>query len=174
MASTKRTKPAAAVDELSAGAADTSRIAWEAPAFAYYEKSWLWIAGATVVGLAFAGVFLWLKDYSALAVAVVGTAVFIQQARKRPDDIRYTVDATGFTAGATVYAWSQLKSFWLIDEPRGGHLYLETTNRLLPIRTVHLANVEPAEVRARLAQHLPERTTRGEELADRFLRFIRF
>lgn len=174
MANAPKPAPAASLDHLSAAAADLSRIAWESPAFAYYEKSWLWTGGALVVGLLFLGVFFWLKDYSAMAVVVAGTAVFIQQARKKPEQVQYVVDGAGFTAGSTTYPWSQLKSFWLLDEAQGGHLYLETTNRLLPIRTIHLANVDGAEVRARLTQHLPERTTRGEELADRILRFLRF
>ena len=163
-----------ALDHLSTGAADTTRIAWEAPAFAYYEKTWLWMGGVVLVGLIFLGVFFLLKDYSAMAVVVAGTAVFLQQARKKPEQIQYAVDNDGIKVGDKLFSWTELKSFWLIDEAGGGHLYLETTNRLLPVRTIHLANVEPSEVRARLVQHLPERTTRTEELADRILRIIKF
>jgi hypothetical protein len=162
------------LDHLSAGAADTTRIAWEAPAFAYYEKSWLWMGSVVLVGLIFLGVFFYLKDYSAMAVVVAGTAVFLQQARKKPEQVQYAVDNEGIKVGDKLFNWTELKSFWLIDETGGGHLYLETTNRLLPVRTIHLANVEPSEVRARLVQHLPERTTKSEELADRILRIIKF
>jgi hypothetical protein len=163
-----------ALDHLSTGAADTTRIAWNAPAFAYYDKSWLWMAGVAFIGLIFVVIFILLKNWSAIAVVVVGTAVFIQQAHKKPEQIQYAVDNDGIKIGDKLLDWTQLKSFWLIDEQGGGHLYLETTGRLLPIRTIHLANVEAAEVRARLVQHLPERTTKTEELADRILRIIRF
>lgn len=173
---TKQAKSSATpkVDELSSGAGDLSRIAWEAPAFAYYDKSWLWIAGVVTVGVILLGVFIYLRDYSAMAVVVVGTLVFLQQSRKKPEQLQYVIDQAGVTVGTTTYPWSALKSFWLVTDVSGGHLYLETTNRLLPTRTIHLANVEPAEVRARLAQRLPERTTQGEELADRLLRILRF
>lgn len=176
MATTKPSTPpqTPALDHLSTGAADGSRIAWESPAFAYYEKSWLWMGGAVLVGLIFLGIFFYLQDYSAMAVVVAGTTVFLQQARKKPEDVQYAVDTDGIKVGERLYSWTELKSFWLIDEEHGGHLYLETTSRLLPVRTIHLANVEPSEVRARLVQHLPERTTRTEELADRILRIIKF
>ena len=176
MTQSKQTKPqkTPAIDQLSTNAADVTRIAWESPAFAYYENSWVWIAGVVSVGLILLGVFFWLKDYSAMAVVVAGTVVFIQQSRKKPEDIIYVVDNSGIRVGNKTYGWTELKSFWLVEEPGNDHLYLETTNRLLPTRTIHLANVEPAEVRARLVQHLPERTTRGEELADKLIRFLRF
>ena len=170
---TKNQQPTA-VDELSTGTADTSRIAWEAPSFAYYDKSWLWIAGVVAVGIILLGVFIYLRDFSAMAVVVVGTLVFLQQSRKKPEQLQYVIDQSGITIGATNYPWSTLKSFWLAAEDEGGHLYLETTSRFSPTRTIHLANVEPAEVRARLMQRLPERTTQGEELSDRILRILRF
>lgn len=169
-----KTQSAPRVDELSTGAGDLSRIAWEAPAFAYYDKSWLWITSVVLIGIVLLGVFIYLRDYSAMAVVIVGTLVFLQQSRKKPEVVQYIIDQAGVTVGATSYSWSSLKSFWLAGDEDGSHLYLETTNRITPTRTIHLANVEAAEVRARLAQRLPERTTQGEELADRLLRILRF
>ncbi len=173
MAAPKKKTQQRRVDELSESAA-TEWIAWEAPEFAYYEKSWLWTTAVLFVAFSLVGIFYQMRDYSAMAVVAAGTLVFIQQAWIRPKTLRYAISSDGIQVGERAYAWSELKSFWLIESTSQPHLYLETTGRWLPTRTIYLKNVESAEVRARLAQHLPERTTQGEqasEIASRLLKF---
>ncbi len=164
------------VDELSTGTHDeASWIAWEAPQFTYYEKGWLWSALVGLVALIFV-YFFWLeRNWSAIAVTVLGAIVFVQQARVKPKLIRFSLDDEGFHEGAKLYTWNELKSFWVSDRPGPyDHLYLETTHRWLPVRTIHLANVDPQELRARLSAHLPEHTTHGEQLTDQLIHWLRF
>lgn len=175
MAKEKATeKTGKVLDELSEGTKPASALlAWEAPAFAYYEKSQRWLIAVIVIGLILAGFFLWTRNYSALAVVLVGSWVVVDQGRRKPDTVKYSVDEQGFHIGERLLSWSQLKSFWLVNSNEHPHLYLETTERWLNLETVYLANIEPAELRSRLAQKLPERTTDGEQLAERLSRWLR-
>lgn len=164
------------LDELSTGTHDeASWIAWEAPEFTYYKKGGLWMALVVLAALIFVSLFFLERNWSALAVTVLGAIVFVQQARVKPKMIRFSLDDEGFHEGARLYTWSELKSFWVSDRPGPlDHLYLETTARWLPVRTIHLANIDPQELRARLSYHLPEHTTRGEALADLLIHWLKF
>ncbi|MBI4032659.1 hypothetical protein HY374_03070 [Candidatus Berkelbacteria bacterium] len=176
MAKKRAARESKAIDELSGQPANGGAgwIAWEAPAFAYYEKNWLWITGVVVAALVFLVLFYLDENYSAMVVVVLGAVVFIQHAQTKPEQMKYAVDEEGFHVGERRYTWSELKSFWISERPGFHHLYLETTARWLPVRTIHLANVEPGEVRLRLAQHLPERRTGGAEWTDRLIHWLRF
>lgn len=171
----KRTEQKA-VDELSGKGAVSggSWIAWEAPAFAYFEKNWIWNLAVGLGALVFLVLFYLEKNYSAMAVVVLGTVVFVQQARIKPGLVKYSLDDEGFHVGEQTYTWGELKSFWLSERPGFDHLYLETTARWLPTRTIHLANVEAGELRMRFAQHLPERRTESAEWTDRVIHWLKF
>lgn len=165
------------VDELSRQSADTQGawFAWEAPAFTYYKKGWLWQLTFLVVGLALVAYFYYVdgRNYSAMAVVLAALVVLWQQAQEQPASIRYEVGDAGFRMGDKLFTWQELKSFWLADQSEYHHLYLDTTNRWAPVQTIHLANVESAALRARLAEHLPEQATNGELWTDRFIRWFK-
>jgi len=161
------------VDELS-GDKQTEWIAWEAPEFAYYKKSWLWTFIVLFFAFSLVGIFYQMADYSAMAVVAAATFVFIQQAWIKPRTIKYALTSQGVQVGEKTFSWQGLKSFWMVNNAPQPHLYLETTGRWLPIRTIYLKNIEPTEVRSRLTQHLPERTTRGEQTSELIARLIKF
>ncbi|MBI2589474.1 hypothetical protein HYW32_00345 [Candidatus Berkelbacteria bacterium] len=168
-------KGTGAVDELSGTLQrEGSWLAWEAPEFVYFEKSWLWVVGLLAVAAFFIIVFYFMRDYSAMLVVALAAVVFYQQSRQKPVMVRYSIDEHGFKAGEKFYDWDQLKSFWITAKAGNPHLYLETTLKFLPVRTIHLAHVEPVELRARLRNHLPEQMTRGEIFTDRLMRWLKF
>lgn len=174
--SKKTTRTKRKVDELSDSEVSTgsSSIAWEAPEFQYYEKGWMWTAGLLVIAVIFLGVFYYMKDYSAMAVVALAAIVFYQQAGQKPRSIKYRVDEQGFLIDKETIRWNQLKSFWLsAAEGHNPHLYLESIGRFTPTRTLHLANVDPVELRARLQQYLPEHVTRNEAWTDLLIRWLK-
>lgn len=170
-----RKHEARAVDELSGLSASAhGDIAWEAPEFQEYQRGWLWILGLILVTFGLLAVFFTMDDYSAMAVTVLAAVVIYQQANQKPKIVQYRVDDEGFHMGEELLGWNQLKSFWLsADVAHSPHLYLETTHRWLPVRTIHLAKIDPAELRDRLAQYLPEHMTRGEATTDLLIRWLK-
>lgn len=176
---TAKLKPAKKkpIDELSRDTTETQGawFAWEAPAFAYYKKGWVWQLLFLIIGLGLIAYFYLYDDrnYSAMGVVIATLVVLWQQAQEQPKIVRYEIGDTGFRMGDKLFTWQELKSFWLADGEKYQHLYLETTNRWPPVQTVHLANVESNALRARLVEHLPEHTTQGELWTDRLIRWMK-
>ena len=165
-----------AVDELSEQTHrhGSDSIAWEAPEFMYYKKGWVWIALLMTIAFVFMAIFYTMNDYSAMAVVGLAAVVLYQQARLKPKTIKYRVDEDGFQIGDERFGWNDLRSFWItVGEHDRAHLYLESTTAWLPVKTVHLANVDPEDLRQRLAMHLPEHVTRGEAFADLLIRWLK-
>lgn len=174
----KDTKPARkavrTVDELSqASAEQAAAIAWEAPEFQEYQRGWPWVLGLVLISFILLAIFYTQDNWSAMAVVALVAVVTYQMANKKAKTIKFRVDEAGFTAGKDVIGWNELKSFWLDETSPAPHLYLETTHRWYPIRTIHLAKVDPLELQARLQQYLPEHLTRGEALTDMAIRWLK-
>ncbi|MBI4022791.1 hypothetical protein HY375_01355 [Candidatus Berkelbacteria bacterium] len=169
-------QPASAVDELSGADASAEWIAWEAPAYRPAQRGWWWYVILAVVAAVAVAYFYVYDDrnYSAMAVVLAALVLLIQQSRETPPTLRYELGARGFQVGDRRYGWDELKSFWLSEAQSGAHhLYLETTSRWNPVQTIHLANVEPGDLRTRLSQHLPEHPTRGELFTDTLIRWFK-
>lgn len=165
-----------AVDQLSGTARPSGgdTIAWEAPEFMYYKKGWVWVAFLLALAFAFMAIFYTMNDYSAMAVVALAAVVLYQQAQARPKTLKYRVDEDGFQIGEERFGWNDLRSFWItVGDHDRAHLYLESTTQWLPVKTVHLANVDPEDLRTRLAAHLPEHVTRGEAFADLLIRWLK-
>ncbi len=162
------------VDELSqASANEAAAIAWEAPEFAEYQRGWPWIFGLVLVSFGLLAIFYTQDNFSAMAVVALVAVVTYQIANTKPKTMKFRVDEAGFTVGSEVIDWNELRSFWLDEAAPSPHLYLETTHRWHPVRTIHLAKVDPVELQARLQQYLPEHRTRGEALADMAIRWLK-
>ncbi|MBI4185715.1 hypothetical protein HY524_01535 [Candidatus Berkelbacteria bacterium] len=171
----ERVEQTRAIDELSGQPTLERRpIAWEAPQFQEYQRGWLWLLGLVIITLSLAAIFFTINDYSAMVVVLLAAVVIYQQANAKPKQIVYRIDEDGIHIGSESLDWTQLKAFWL-SAPSGAkpHLYLETTNRWHPVRTIHLVNVDPADLQARLEQFLPEHLTRGEATADLLVRWLK-
>lgn len=167
-------KAARTVDELSqASVEQAAAIAWEAPEFQEYQRGWPWILGLVLVSFVLLAIFYTQDNWSAMAVVALSAVVIYQQANTRPKTIKFRVDEAGFSAGKEAIGWNELKSFWLDEASSSPHLYLETTHRWYPIRTIHLTKVDPLELQARLQQYLPEHLTRGEALTDMAIRWLK-
>jgi len=167
-------KPVRTVDELSqASAEQAAAIAWEAPEFAEYRRGWSWVIGLVLISFVLLAIFYTQDDYSAMMVVALLAVVIYQMANKKPKTIKFRVDESGFTAGKEILRWNELRSYCLDEAAPSPHLYLETTHRWHPIRTIHLAKIDPYELQARLQQYLPEHLTRGEALTDMAIRWFK-
>ncbi|MCA9388678.1 hypothetical protein KC644_02840 [Candidatus Berkelbacteria bacterium] len=167
----KKTKK---LDQLSSNPANSIWLAWEGPEFQYYQKGWFWTFAVLLTATSIAALLFVYDNYSAFAVVVAATILFVQQARIKPKTIKFSVGEDGFYQNEQLFRWEELKSFWIIGEDKDSHLYLETNARWLPVRNISLANVEPTEVRARLGQKLPEQVTRGEQFSEFLARLLKF
>lgn len=162
------------IDDLSEGSTNSIWLAWEGPEFQYYQKGWFWTFTVLLTATSLAAVLFVNNNYSAFAVVVAATILFVQQARVKPKTIKFSIGEEGFWQDDHLFSWEELKSFWIVGEGKDSHLYLETTARWLPTRNISLANVEVAEIRARLGQRLPDQVTKGEQLSEFLARLLKF
>ncbi|TSC93446.1 MAG: Uncharacterized protein Athens101428_683 [Candidatus Berkelbacteria bacterium Athens1014_28] len=98
----------------------------------------------------------------------------ISQSRTSGKKKSYAIYDQGITIDDRVYGFDQLKSFWIFDSQGRAIVRFEQLSRLaLPIEMpIDLEN--PEQVRLFLSKHLPEAEDRGEDVADKINRWIKF
>lgn len=158
---------------------DQRSLAWEASEFYHYERGAGWVLSVWLVGVLLTAGIVWyygLTFFGVLSglVPLVAALALTNQARLKPATIRVAIDQEGVHMKGQLYAWSELKSFWIVFSPDNQAIYLETTRRLLPIVSAQIGKTDPEAIRTLLLAHLPERTDRAEQFGDRLGRLIRF
>lgn len=146
---------------------------WKAAEFAQYQKNSIWYFVVVIATLALAGLFFWLKNWTAMGVVGAAALALIAQAGTKPKKISVALYRTGLVANDKVYPYSSLKSFWIIP---GEHpvFRVEQAGFLKPHINVPIADEDPAQIQLFMAKFLPEDENRGEDLADIIQRWTRF
>lgn len=165
------------MDVMQAG--EQRSLAWEAPEFYHYERGTSWLVTIWLVAIILAAAALWyykVTFFGVLSALVppLAALALTNQSRLKPETIRVAIDQEGLHMKGQLYAWKELKSFWLVFSADTQALYVETTRRLLPFVSVQLGKIDPEVVRNLLLTHLPEQADRGEHFGDRLGRFMKF
>ncbi len=160
-------------------AGDQRSLAWEAPEFYHYERGAGWLVTIWVVAVILAAATVWyykVTFFGVLSALVppLAALALTNQSRLKPEIIRVAIDQEGIHLKGQLYAWKELKGFWLVFSADTQALYVETTRRFLPFVSVQLGKVDPEVVRALLLTHLPEHVDRNEQFGDRLGRFMKF
>ncbi len=158
------------------------QIIWDAPEFHYYPKNHFWIFGmmvlfAAMIMLLYAlrdWLYLGTLDYLLVSVIVVLIVYLLQRyGHAKPSKFKVELGERGITFRHQFYAYTSLKSFWLVEEPKTV-LYLDPAIWVwLPISII-LDKEDLEEVRAFLTRYLPEHPTASELFVDRLGRLMRF
>ena len=149
-------------------------LKWSAPEFAQYSKNKSWFI---IAGLIAAGLFFWallVKNF--LFALLIGLSFFsiVTFALKKPREIRLAVTSKGIKIDKTLYAFDNLKSFWIFYEPpEVKELSLRSKKTIMPYIKIPLGEQNPVEVRKLLIKYLPE-IKHKESLIDNLARILRF
>lgn len=149
-------------------------ISWSAPEFIYYEKTtqYFIIAGIFVIVLVILMVIL--KEWMTVIAIFVTAAVLYIYSQRKPQVLKYGITNKGVNIGARHYPYSQLKSFWIIENPSASCIHFEPTKRFsLPI-IAQLGNLKTEKIKKVVKKYLPEKTDQKEDLIDKIFRMIRF
>lgn len=146
---------------------------WKAPEFAQYSKNNLWFFVVIVAGLIVAGIFVWLKNWAAVAVVVAALVALLSQSRAKPKSVNCTIYRQGIVLNEKAYAYSEFKSFWIIygEHPK---IRLEPAKRFAAVVNIPISDEEPEQVRLFLSKYLPMDENKGEDIADTIQRWIKF
>jgi hypothetical protein len=150
-------------------------VTWTASEFIAHEKSPLWYLSLLVITAALATlVLLATHDKISTAVIVIVAIIFGATAGRQPRSLQYMVDEHGITVNRAFRAYSEFKSFAVVEE---GAI---TSVIFLPIRRVALplsVYIEPDDeevVVKKLSEYLPMDQNHGHDAVDRLVQRLRF
>src|SRR3990167_134160 len=141
-------------------------LKWRAAEYPFYEKGSGWFVAAGVLTLALILGALLLREWLMALVIAALAAVVYQHANRPPRELDYAITNLGIQAGERLYAYNELKSFWVIYQPPVQTLNLALTRRFAPLVTIQLTGADPVQVKELLKKHLPEEEKQHEEWID--------
>lgn len=133
------------------------RLTWQAHEYEWKERSvdWFWTVG--LVGVAALVLAILVHDtlFGILIFCSFGFLAYLSI--RKPDILTVTLTDKSITIGENVMPFKTLKQFYIVTETNTPSLLLMTNRFFIPMITVPLENVDPAEVRAILVQSVEEK-----------------
>jgi len=148
-------------------------ISWETEEFEQYRKSiWWYLLIVVLIGLLL--LLAWfLKNWIMALVMVVAAGAVIIVGRVKPRLIKVAIDEEELKVGDKRFPLSRIKSFWIVKTPEGMKVNFLLGIRFAPLLTLKIPAEKTPSLREFLRDKLPEESERGEDLIDRFNRFLR-
>jgi hypothetical protein len=106
-------------------------------------------------------------------VLIIGSVAVSFQASQQPDIIEIKVTKQGVQVADTLYPFSSLQSFWVVNSPQEQKLILKSEKTYMPYVVVPIDGVNPENVRHFLLQYLPEEKLK-EPLSQKIMEYLGF
>lgn len=133
------------------------------------EKSsdWFWIVGIVAIAGTVLAVYFGNLLFGILILLAGFTAIL--QGHTRPAILTIEITRKGIRVNDTIYPYSNLQSFWVIDEEINDRILLRSSKALMPIIVLPFdsTQTDPDEIRDYLLDYLDE-----EELDEPFFQKI--
>ena len=135
----------------------TSLLEWRAPEFEIYEKSgrWYLASAALLTGLV---IYALITNSPIMAITfiLIGIVGYIHLQRN-PEMLTFKITPRGIVAGKDLFAFENIKSFWIFYDPTHTKtISLHTNGSMLPYVHIPLGNEDPVEVREILLEFVEE------------------
>ena len=154
---------------------DPKEISWTAPEFVHYPKSRLWFLAVSAVGLGLVVYFLAQKDFLTAVLFILLLLIVIFFAKSEARQLHIHLDHSGIKINNLKLPYKQVKNFWIVYEPpEVKTLNFETSAYFNRFVTLQLDTQDPMKIRSFLLQYLAEDLEKGELLADKLSRNLRF
>ena len=153
----------------------TEPIKWQAYEFEYFEKSqaWFFISGIVAIGLLTWA--LWSKNFLFAILIFVGYFTVVAYAIKKPRLIDFSIEQKGIKIDNTLHHYEKLRSFCIFENPelKIKELSLRSKRKTMPYIKIPLAQQNPEEIKAVLANFIPQKKHK-ESIIDGISRLIKF
>lgn len=146
---------------------------WEAEEFALYDKGNGWTVYIILAAIVLIGVFIWLKNWTGIALAIAAAAAMISQGYSKPKPVHCAIFQGGVVLNEKPYNFADLKSFWVVGGTHPMIRFEKISRFTMPIN-LPLGKTDAEQVRLYLAKRLPEHEERGEDAMDRISRWLKF
>lgn len=154
-------------------------IVWVAPEYEHREHSadWFWAVGIISVSLAVA--FVIVGNMLLSIIILVGMGMLLFYSKHPPRLVEYSLTKQGVKAGATLYPWETISSFWILEAVsnakfhRDPKIIFTSKKAFMPHIVVPLNHAVIEDVHQTLLAILPEEH-QMEPLPERLMRKIGF
>lgn len=136
----------------------SKKIVWKALEHSHVEKTsdWFWAVGIISV----AGAVLAIYFGNILFGLIILLAAFtgILQGHTKPKILKYEITRKGIWIGETLYPYSTLESFWVIDEEVNDRILIRSQKIFMPfiILPYESTEINPDEIRDYLLDYIDE------------------
>ena len=124
----------------------------------HHEKSsdWFWIVGIVSVAGTILAVYFGNLLFGLLILLAGFTAIL--QGHTKPKVVKYEIGRKGIRADDIIYPYTNLSSFWVIDEEVNDRILLKSNKALMPIIVLPFDSMEldPEKIRDYLLDYLDE------------------
>lgn len=152
----------------------SQKISWTASEYVAHHKGFGWFlafAGATA-GLT-AAVYFFTRDVFSTSVVAVMALVFGAFAARKPRELNYVIDEQGVHIAQRTYAYSNLKSFSVVEEGSIRSVVLNPMQRFaLPI-SIYCEPGDEGKIFDVLSSYIPYEDHANDAM-DKLMRKIRF
>lgn len=96
--------------------ANSKIIEWQALEHTHVERSadWYWIIWIIALGIVVLSIFF--KNFLLALIIILATTIAQVRSKIEPQLITFKITRKGVVAGHTIYPFSELESFWVVDD----------------------------------------------------------
>lgn len=149
-------------------------FSWDFPEFTSHQRGLLWylIAFLVVVGLL---IFSFATDNFLFAVIIILSVVIIVYiSRRNPRIMNIKITDAGIVIENHFYPYSEIKNFWIINEPDIKRLYIEFHSAFIPRLSIPYRDQDADTLREFLLQFIEENDEReGEPISETLARWLK-
>ncbi|MGF7229104.1 MAG: hypothetical protein ACQR33_03915 [Candidatus Saccharibacteria bacterium] len=152
---------------------EVADVTWTASEFIAHEKSPLWyfsLMGITIVVVAV--VYFVLHDFVAIAALIFVAILFGFLAAHKPRVLSYHITPAGLTIDRKTYAFSDFKSYGVINEGAFSSITFIPLKRFMPTLSIYYPPEQEAAIVNALSNYLPFAPA-THDLIDRLMHRIR-
>lgn len=126
---------------------ESKKITWEAADHIKKERSsdWFWIVG--IIGIGGAILSIYFNNFLFALLILIGLFAMFMQASAEPREKKFEINRKGVVVGDTLYPYSSLESFWIIDEDGWDRdrILIKSNKTLMPLIIIPLGEFASIE-----------------------------
>ena len=147
-------------------------VNWEAREYIEHEKNIGWYVGFALVVVGLIVVAILLQYWMFIAVIVLAAVALLIYIIRPPRMLHYSLDNKGITEGNNLYAFSDYRSFGILNEGKHYCIVLTPKKRFGMRVTVYFPETEGEQIVDIFGAHLPMEEVHSD-LIDRIVRLLR-
>ena len=146
-------------------------INWEAEEYIDRNRGSKWYVGLAIVVAILLGIAILFKDWWFVAVIIVATIALLAYVLRKPRILHYSLSSKGLSEGNNLYAFSDFKSFGILNEANHYSIILTPKKRFGSRVSVFFPEAQGEEIVDMFGACLPMEPVKLDAV-DKLIRFL--